>query len=63
MNKKITRVSLAAMNLLQQQTGAATCASLRTQWSGRWWSPRAGIRETDFVFKAATVPNGPKKSR
>ena len=63
MNKKITRVAPAAMNLLQQQTWSGNVRELENAVERAMVvAQEPEIRETDFVFKAATVPNGAPKS-
>jgi DNA-binding NtrC family response regulator len=63
MNKKITRVSPAAMNLLQQQPWSGNVRELENAVERAMVvAQEPEIRETDFVFKAATVPNGAPKS-
>jgi len=63
MNKKITRVSPGAMNLLQQQTWSGNVRELENAVERAMVvAQEPEIRETDFVFKAATVPNGAPKS-
>jgi len=63
MNKKITRVSPPAMNLLQQQTWSGNVRELENAVERAMVvAQEPEIRETDFVFKAATVPNGAPKS-
>jgi DNA-binding NtrC family response regulator len=63
MNKKITRVSPGAMNLLQQQTWTGNVRELENAVERAMVvAQEPEIRESDFVFKAATVPNGASKS-
>jgi DNA-binding NtrC family response regulator len=63
MNKKITRVSPAAMNLLQQQTWTGNVRELENAVERAMVvAQEPEIRESDFVFKAASVPNGAPKS-
>ena len=63
MNKKITRVSPAAMNLLQQQTWSGNVRELENAVERAMVvAQEPEIRETDFVFKAAAVPNGAPQS-
>jgi two-component system, NtrC family, response regulator HydG len=63
MNKKITRVSPGAMNLLQQQPWTGNVRELENAVERAMVvAQEPEIRETDFVFKAATVPNGAPKS-
>jgi len=63
MNKKITRVSPAAMNLLQQQPWSGNVRELENAVERAMVvAQEPEIREADFVFKAATVPNGAPKS-
>jgi len=63
MNKKMTRVSPAAMNLLQQQPWSGNVRELENAVERAMVvAQEPEIRETDFVFKAATLPNGAPKS-
>jgi two-component system, NtrC family, response regulator HydG len=63
MNKKITRVSPAAMNLLQQQAWSGNVRELENAVERAMVvAQEPEIRESDFVFKATTVPNGAPKS-
>ncbi len=63
MNKKITRVSPGAMNLLQLQPWAGNVRELENAVERAMVvAQEPEIRETDFVFKAASVPNGAPKS-
>jgi len=63
MNKKITRVSPGAMNLLQQQTWAGNVRELENAVERSMVvAQEPEIRESDFVFKAILVPNGGPKS-
>jgi two-component system response regulator HydG len=63
MSKKITRVSPAAMNLLQQQPWSGNVRELENAIERAMVvAQEPEIRETDFVFKAATLPNGAPKS-
>jgi DNA-binding NtrC family response regulator len=63
MNKKITRVSPAAMNMLQQQTWAGNVRELENAVERAMVvAQEPEIRETDFVFKVAALPNGGPKS-
>jgi len=63
MNKKITRVSPGAMNLLQQQTWAGNVRELENAVERAMVvAQEPEIRESDFVFKATLVPNGGPKS-
>jgi two-component system response regulator HydG len=63
MNKKVTRVSPAAMNLLQQQTWTGNVRELENAVERAMVvAQEPEIRESDFVFKAASVPNGAPKS-
>jgi len=63
MNKKITRVSPGAMNLLQQQAWAGNVRELENAVERAMVvAQEPEIRESDFVFKVATVPNGVPKS-
>ena len=63
MNKKITRVSPAAMNLLQQQSWAGNVRELENAVERAMVvAQEPEIRESDFAFKAAPVPNGVPRS-
>ena len=63
MNKKVTRVSPAAMNLLQQQTWTGNVRELENAVERAMVvAQEPEIRESDFVFKAAAGPNGAPKS-
>jgi DNA-binding NtrC family response regulator len=63
MNKKITRVSPGAMNLLQQQAWTGNVRELENAVERAMVvAQEPEIRESDFVFKATTVPNGAPKS-
>ena len=63
MNKKITRVSPGAMNLLQQQPWTGNVRELENAIERAMVvAQEPEIRESDFVFKASTVPNGAPKS-
>ena len=63
MNKKITRVSPAAMNLLQQQPWSGNVRELENAVERAMVvAQEPEIRESDFVFKAASVPNGVPRS-
>jgi len=63
MNKKITRVSPGAMNLLQQQTWTGNVRELENAVERAMVvAQEPEIRESDFVFKANAVPNGAPKS-
>jgi DNA-binding NtrC family response regulator len=63
MNKKITRVSPGAMNLLQQQTWSGNVRELENAVERAMVvAQEPEIRESDFVFKAASVPNGIPRS-
>jgi two-component system, NtrC family, response regulator HydG len=63
MNKKITRVSPSAMNLLQQQAWSGNVRELENAVERAMVvAQEPEIRESDFVFKAATVPNGAPRS-
>jgi DNA-binding NtrC family response regulator len=63
MNKKITRVSPAAMNLLQQQTWSGNVRELENAVERAMVvAQEPEIRDSDFVFKATLVPNGGPKS-
>ena len=63
MNKKITRVSPGAMNLLQQQTWSGNVRELENAVERAMVvAQEPEIRESDFVFKAASVPNGVPRS-
>ena len=62
MNKKINRVSPAAMNLLQQQPWAGNVRELENAVERAMVvAQEPEIHEQDFVFKS-TVPNGAPKS-
>jgi len=63
MNKKITRVSPGAMNLLQQQAWTGNVRELENAVERAMVvAQEPEIRESDFVFKANAVPNGAPKS-
>jgi len=63
MNKKITRVSPGAMNLLQQQTWTGNVRELENAIERAMVvAQEPEIRESDFVFKVVAVPNGTAKS-
>jgi two-component system, NtrC family, response regulator HydG len=63
MNKKITRVSPGAMNLLQQQSWSGNVRELENAVERAMVVAQAPeICESDFVFKVATIPNGAPKS-
>ena len=63
MNKKITRVSPGAMNLLQQQPWVGNVRELENSVERAMVvAQEPEIREADFVFRTATVPNGSPKS-
>jgi DNA-binding NtrC family response regulator len=63
MNKKITRVSPGAMNLLQQQSWNGNVRELENAVERAMVvAQEPEIRESDFVFKVATIPNGAPKS-
>ena len=63
MNKKITRVSPGAMNLLQQQSWSGNVRELENAVERAMVvAQEPEIRESDFVFKVATIPNGAPKS-
>ena len=63
MNKKITRVSPPAMNLLQQQPWSGNVRELENAVERAMVvAQEPEIRDTDFVFKAAAVLNGLPKS-
>jgi len=63
MNKKITRVSPGAMNLLQQQPWTGNVRELENAIERAMVvAQEPEIRESDFVFKASAVPNGAPKS-
>ena len=62
MNKKITRVSPSAMNLLQQQPWTGNVRELENAVERAMVvASEPELREQDFVFKSA-VPNGAPKS-
>jgi DNA-binding NtrC family response regulator len=63
MNKKITRVAPPAMNLLQQQAWAGNVRELENAVERAMVvAQEPEIHESDFVFKASTLPNGGPKS-
>src|ERR1700758_3106138 len=63
MNKKITRVSPGAMNLLQQQPWIGNVRELENAVERAMVvAQEPEIRESDFAFKATTVRNGGPKS-
>src|SRR5438270_2057487 len=63
MNKRIARVGVGAMNLLQQQTWAGNVRELENAVERSMVvALEPEIRESDFVFKAILVPNGGPKS-
>ncbi len=63
MNKKITRVSPAAMNLLQQQNWIGNVRELENAVERAMVvAQEPEIRDSDFVFKVNLVPNGGPKS-
>jgi DNA-binding NtrC family response regulator len=63
MNKKITRVSPGAMNLLQQQPWTGNVRELENAVERAMVvAQEPEIRESDFVFKAVTAPNGDSKT-
>ena len=63
MNKKITRVAPGAMNLLQQQPWMGNVRELENAVERAMVvAQEPEIRESDFVFKVATIPNGAPKS-
>jgi DNA-binding NtrC family response regulator len=63
MNKKITRVSSGAMNLLQQQPWTGNIRELENAVERAMVvAQEPEIRESDFTFKVNTVPNGGPKS-
>lgn len=63
MNKKISRVSPGAMNLLQQQPWAGNVRELENAIERAMVvAQEPEIRESDFVFKIAAAPNGTPKS-
>ncbi len=63
MNKKITRVSPGAMNLLQQQPWTGNVRELENAVERAMVvAQEPEIRESDFAFKANAVPNGAPKS-
>jgi two-component system, NtrC family, response regulator HydG len=62
MNKRITRVSPSAMNLLQQQTWSGNVRELENAVERAMVvAQEPELHETDFVFKTS-VPNGAPKS-
>ena len=63
MNKRITRVSPGAMNLLQQQPWIGNVRELENAIERAMVvAQEPEIRESDFVFKVAAGPNGTPKS-
>jgi len=63
MNKKITRVAPAAMNLLQQQPWTGNVRELENAVERAMVvAQEPEIQEADFVFKVNLVPNGGPKS-
>jgi two-component system response regulator HydG len=63
MNKRITRVSPPAMNLLQQQPWSGNVRELENAVERAMVvAQEPEIRDTDFVFKSAALPNGMPKS-
>jgi two-component system, NtrC family, response regulator HydG len=63
MNRKITRVSPGAMNLLQQQLWTGNVRELENAVERAMVvAQEPEIRESDFVFKVVAVPNGAPKS-
>ena len=63
MNKKISRVSPGAMNLLQQQPWVGNVRELENAIERAMVvAQEPEIRESDFVFKVTAVPNGTPKS-
>jgi DNA-binding NtrC family response regulator len=63
MNKKITRVSPGAMNLLQQQPWTGNIRELENAVERAMVvAQEPEIGESDFAFKVTTVPNGAPKS-
>jgi DNA-binding NtrC family response regulator len=63
MNKKITRVSPGAMNLLQQQPWIGNVRELENAIERAMVvAQEPEIRESDFVFKVSAAPNGTPKS-
>ncbi len=63
MNKKITRVAPGAMNLLQQQTWTGNVRELENAVERAMVvAQEPEIREQDFIFKTASVPNGLPKT-
>jgi DNA-binding NtrC family response regulator len=63
MNKRITRVSPGAMNLLQQQPWTGNVRELENAIERAMVvAQEPEIRESDFVFKVVSVPNGTPKS-
>jgi DNA-binding NtrC family response regulator len=63
MNKKITRVSPSAMNLLQQQPWVGNVRELENAVERAMVvAQEPEIRDSDFAFKAVPVPNGAPKS-
>ena len=63
MNKKITRVCPAAMNLLQQQPWSGNVRELENAVERAMVvALEPELREQDFAFKVAVIPNGSPKS-
>src|SRR5246127_5470580 len=63
MNKKISRVSPGAMNLLQQQPWSGNVRELENAIERAMVvAQEPEIRESDFAFRVSTVPNGAPKS-
>ena len=63
MNKKITRGAPGAMNLLQQQTWTGNVRELENAVERAMVvAQEPEIREQDFIFKTASVPNGLPKT-
>jgi DNA-binding NtrC family response regulator len=63
MNKKITRVAPAAMNLLQQQPWTGNVRELENAVERAMVvAQEPELREQDFAFKVAVVPNGAPKT-
>ncbi len=63
MNKHITRVAPAAMNLLQQQPWQGNVRELENAVERAMVvSQEPELREQDFIFKAQPMPNGADKS-
>jgi len=63
MNKKITRVCPSAMNLLQQQPWSGNVRELENAVERAMVvAQEPELRDQDFAFKVAVIPNGSTKS-